>query len=229
MSDAGTGTDAEPGPGSEGTTQSAPAQFWEERYAAADGLWSGRVNRVLADVAAALPPGRALDLGCGEGGDAVWLARHGWRATGIDISPTAVQRAREAARAAGLGSQQAHFIAADLTETPPGEFDLVTASFLHSPVALDRIRILRQAAACVVSGGHLLVTSHLGFPPWAQARDHGDGHAHSFPTPEEELEMLDFDLQEWEVRLVETRTRSALGPNGEAAELEDGVLLLRRR
>lgn len=60
--------------------------WWEERYAEQDGVWSGRANAVLADIASALPVGRALDLGCGEGGDVVWLAREGWDATGVDLS-----------------------------------------------------------------------------------------------------------------------------------------------
>ena len=78
------------------------AEFWEARYADADRIWSGRVNRAVADVAAGLEPGRALDLGCGEGGDAVWLARHGWAVTGVDLSPTAVARGRRAAAEAGV-------------------------------------------------------------------------------------------------------------------------------
>ncbi|KGM12493.1 methyltransferase type 12, partial [Cellulomonas bogoriensis 69B4 = DSM 16987] len=72
-----------------------PAAFWEDRYAGSGRVWSGEPNATLVDVVAGLTPGRALDLGCGEGGDAIWLARHGWDATGIDISPTAVARATE--------------------------------------------------------------------------------------------------------------------------------------
>ncbi|CAG7616504.1 Ferredoxin--NADP reductase [Leucobacter soli] len=227
--------DGDPGPWPE----VAPAEYWEERYGESDRIWSGRVNRVLADVAASLEPGRALDLGCGEGGDVVWLARQGWKATGIDISRTAIGRAEAAARAAGLGEAQAGFRVADLSGLDAGErFDLVSASFLHSPVELPRERILRLAAEHVAPGGHLLITAHAAPPPWAKARHaHEHEHAHdgqdpghpSFPTPDEEIASLGLDDAEWEILLAETRDREATGPDGETATLADGIVLLRRR
>ena len=70
------------------------AGFWEERYASADAVWSGRVNATLAEVVSTLAVGRALDLGCGEGGDAIWLAQQGWQVTAVDVSPTAIARCR---------------------------------------------------------------------------------------------------------------------------------------
>lgn len=90
-----------------GNADSAPVDFWEERYGSSGQVRSGRVNATTASVvadleAAGVVPGTALDLGCGEGGDALWLARRGWRVTGLDISPTAIGRARDAAVAAGL-------------------------------------------------------------------------------------------------------------------------------
>jgi len=122
-------------------------EHWEQHYGERERVWSGRVNVQFADVAADLPPGRALDLGCGEGADAVWLAEHGWRAAGIDISTTAIERARRAARAAGLDPTQASFTAADLSALEPEhQYDLVTASFFHSPVELPRAAILSRAA-----------------------------------------------------------------------------------
>ena len=83
-------------------TPQAPIDFWEQRYAGAERVWSGRVNATLAAIAGGLEPGRALDLGCGEGGDVIWLAENGWHATGVDLSPTAIDRARTAASARGL-------------------------------------------------------------------------------------------------------------------------------
>ena len=116
-----------------------PAEFWEARYSGSDGVWSGRVNPTMAEVAADLPPGRALDLGCGEGGDVLWLAERGWQVTGVDISPTAVARGRAAAAAAGLPEGQVRFVADDLASfAADGEYDLVTACFLQSPVELNR-------------------------------------------------------------------------------------------
>ncbi|MGB4777927.1 FAD-dependent oxidoreductase [Microbacterium sp.] len=206
--------------------QVAPADFWEERYAASDRVWSGRVNRVLADIAAGLAPGRALDLGCGEGADVVWLARHGWNATGIDISPTAIARATAAAETTGTAPGRARFLAADLAALPDGEYDLVSASFLHSPVALARDGILRRASALVAPGGHLLITSHAALPPWADASAH---HQHRFLSPAEELAQLELDPQRWDVLHAETRTRETSGPDGVPATLDDVVVLVRRR
>lgn len=205
--------------------QVAPADFWEERYAGSDKVWSGNVNAVLANVASLLPPGRALDLGCGEGGDVIWLARHGWDATGADISPTAIRRAATAAEAAGVDAGRARFLATDLAELPEGAYDLVTASFLHSPVALAREDILRSAAERVAPGGHLLITSHAGPPPWAEA---SDTHHHRFPTPQEEVESLGLDPQQWQVVVAEVRTRETTAPDGEPTTIDDGVVLIRR-
>ncbi|WP_258934322.1 methyltransferase domain-containing protein [Nesterenkonia pannonica] len=127
----------------------SPAEHWEKRYAESDRVWSGRVNPTR--VARGGPgPGRALDLGCGEGGDVLWLAQRGWRATGIDISATAVARAEAHAEEAGLPQGQAEFVAAELPQGIPDEpFDLITASFLQSTVELDRQGILEAAAARV--------------------------------------------------------------------------------
>lgn len=87
-------------------------QFWEERYRQSERVWSGEPNSAVVAETAGLSPGRALDLGCGEGADAIWLAAHGWNVTGVDVSATAVERARlEAQRRSldavtGLGLMQ---------------------------------------------------------------------------------------------------------------------------
>jgi 2-polyprenyl-3-methyl-5-hydroxy-6-metoxy-1,4-benzoquinol methylase len=80
-------------------------QFWEEHYGAAERIWSGRANATLVDVVQDLPPGTALDLGCGEGGDAVWLALRGWQVTAVDVSRTALQRAGRHADEAGVADR----------------------------------------------------------------------------------------------------------------------------
>jgi thioredoxin reductase/SAM-dependent methyltransferase len=225
------------------TAAALRGEEWPE-VAPAD-YWSGRVNAVLADVAAGLAPGTALDLGCGEGGDVLWLAERGWRAVGVDISATAVERARAEAKARELDG--ATFVSGDLGEVLRGEvlpdealpdeaYSLVTASFLHSPVALARGDILRLAAERVARGGHLLVTTHAAPPPWSGHAQHaGDGAeaagptAHRFLTPEEELAELGLDEAEWEPIIVESRSRESVGPTGEPATLDDGVVLVRRR
>lgn len=207
-------------------------EFWETRYQGVDRVWSGRVNAVLADTAVTLEPGSALDLGCGEGGDAVWLAQHGWRVTGVDVSPTAVARAAQAASALGLHPESLRFEASDLaTWQAPEVYDLVTASFLHSwPVLIPRTEILRRAASYVAPGGHLLVTSHAAPPPWA---DTSHAHEHIFPTPEADLADLALDADPaggtWQVVACEVRERGTTGPDGAPATLADSVVLVRRR
>jgi SAM-dependent methyltransferase len=205
----------------------APADFWEQRYAGADRVWSGRVNQVVADVAARLTPGTALDLGCGEGADAIWLARHGWTATGIDISPSAVRHAAGVARDQGVPDDRIRFAAADLaTLSEPGRYDLVTASFLQSPVDLPRIQILRTAAEWVGAGGHLLITAHASGPPGAQ---HQGGHGPQFVTPAQDVDALRLDPDEWTVRVAEVRPRDITGPDGSHASIDDSVVLIKRR
>lgn len=206
------------------------AAFWETKYHEAPRVWSGRVNPVLADVAAELPAGRALDLGCGEGGDALWLAGRGWDVTGIDLAPTAIARARDAAREQGVESTR--FVAADALDALTGElaaaeFDLVTASFFQSPVALERAATLRAAAARIRPGGRLLVTSHAE-PPLVHGEPAHAGPSHFF-SPEEELGALALDEGAWEVELAEVRRREAVLRDGQAATMADTVVLLRRR
>ncbi len=211
---------------SEADADEDPAVFWERRYTGSGPVWSGRVNRTLADAAGSWEPGRSLDLGCGEGGDVLWLAERGWRATGIDLSETAIARAREAA--AVRDGIDARFVAADLGEwiedprsVADEPFDLVTASFLQSPVELPRERILRAAAGRVAPGGRLVVISHAAPPSWAE------GHPGPFPSPESELATLDLDPGQWTVT-AEVRTREATDPDGAPGTLDDTIVVAQR-
>ncbi|MDF1489995.1 FAD-dependent oxidoreductase [Tessaracoccus caeni] len=202
-----------------------PAEYWEARYGERDQVWSGKVNAVLAGIASDLEPGRALDLGCGEGGDVIWLAEQGWKAVGIDISPTATSRGEAAAKERGL-DDRATFFAQDLADADlDGKFDLVTASFFQSPVELDRAAALRRAAALLRPGGHLLITAHAAPPPWANPE-----HLKTFRPidPHDEVAMLQLEPGEWETVFAEIRTRTATSPDGVPGELEDSVVLLRR-
>ncbi|HEY3337882.1 MAG TPA: methyltransferase domain-containing protein [Propionicimonas sp.] len=205
-----------------------PTRFWERRYAESPQVWSGKVNPALAELADGITPGRALDLGCGEGGDSVWLATQGWDVTAVDISTVAIARGQAAAAAAGIDPERLHWVAADLTGwSPTSDYDLVSACFLQSPVALDRARILRAAASRIVPGGHLLIVSHAAPPPWASGLT-GHDHHRVFFTPQQEIEALDAPEGEWEHLIVETRQRTATGPDGQSGLLDDAVVLLRR-
>lgn len=206
-----------------GHDEQPPAEFWEAMYAEGGRRWSGKVNASTADVVRGLEPGRSLDLGCGEGGDVLWCARNGWDATGVDISPTAVARGTEAAAAEGL---DARFAVGDLaTWEPDGSFELVTASFLQSPVELSRGGILRRIAQHVVPGGRLVVVAHAAPPPWMSAEHAGHGE---FPTPASEVAEIGLVEAGWTVEVAEVRRRVAVGPDGTEAELDDSVVVLRR-
>ena len=136
--------------------------YWEDRYAAPGLTWSGAPNAVLLTEAADLTPGRALDIGSGEGGDALWLAKNGWRVTGVDIADNALAKARastEAAdpRAAELITWEQHDLTAWAPE--PRSFDLVTSHFMHLP-GPARETLFRALAAAIAPGGTLLIVGH---------------------------------------------------------------------
>lgn len=199
-------------------------QHWEDRYAERDRIWSGRVNRWLAEVAEPLAPGRALDLGCGEGGDTIWLAERGWQVVGVDISETALGRAAEEAAARGL-TDRVDLRQMNLSESlPEGAFDLISAQFLQSLVHLDRERIFAAAARAVAPGGVLVVVDHGAAPPWAK-----HVHDHVFPTVDEVLGTIDLGAGQWERLRAEAVHREAVGPDGQSAVLVDNLIVLRRQ
>ena len=131
---------------------------WDRRYAEAEHLWSAKPNRVLVAEAGSLPPGTALDLACGEGQNATWLAERGWRVTAVDFSEVAVAKARERARAAGV---ELDLVCGDLLDFEPegGRYDLVVVFFLQLPTDERRI-VLPRAARALAAGGTLLLVGH---------------------------------------------------------------------
>lgn len=201
--------------------------FWDWRYGEREQSWSGRPNAALVDMVEDMPPGRALDLGAGEGGDAIWLARQGWQVTAVDISEVAIDRARRAAAEAGIADGRVDWVTADLADwEPDGPVDLISACFFQSPVELPRDEVLRRLSDNIAPGGHLLVVSHASPPPWA--RDH-EGHGPALRGAEEEVTALDLPSQTWEVTVAEDRPRRVTGPEGQDATIDDAVVLLGRR
>ncbi|WP_088286510.1 bifunctional NAD(P)/FAD-dependent oxidoreductase/class I SAM-dependent methyltransferase [Kineosporia sp. A_224] len=204
----------------------APA--WEERYGASQAIWSGRPNTWLVAETEHLAPGRALDVGCGEGADAVWLAGRGWQVTGVDISATALERAAGHAAAAGPDvTARTTWVRADLRTDPQaagGGYDLVSAQFMHLPGDVRRALYARLADA-VAPGGTLLVVGH-------HPRDlRTSAHRMHFPAAMFTAEEVaaDLDPQAWDVVAAQTRERDALGHEGGVSTVHDAVLVARRR
>ena len=133
---------------------------WDERYGGADRVWSGRPNAVLVAEVAGRAPGRALDLGCGEGGDAIWLAEQGWEVTAVDFSEAGLARAAAHASERGV-ADRVTWRQADLrTWQPDGaHWDLVTSHFLHL-LGEGMLEATRRMADAVAPGGTLLVVGH---------------------------------------------------------------------
>ena len=207
------------------------AEFWESRYADRDQVWSGNPNHALVSTISGRPPGEALDLGCGEGGDSVWLAEQGWRVTAVDVSATAVARGRELASRRNVPEGRITWLVEDLSSWEPGTgFDLVSACFLHSPIAFPRKDVLRRCAAAVAPGGHLLVVGHAGPMPWTSPRATPQHDSeHRFLGPIEQIAELDLDTAEWEIEVSELQPRRATGPDGQSVDIDDAIVLARRR
>jgi thioredoxin reductase/SAM-dependent methyltransferase len=199
-------------------------QAWEDRYSAKpEGIWSGNPNPVLVSETFDLTPGTALDVGCGEGADALWLAARGWRVTGTDISTVALGRAAAHGKSQGLEVDWHHV---DLLAEPPraGAFDLVTAHFMQLPEA-DRVVLYGHLASAVAPLGTLLLVGHH---PSDMHTTVGRPHLHDMFFTVEQL-VADLDPKAWEVLVAEARPRQAKDPDGNDVTIHDTVLRARRR
>ncbi|MFF1544386.1 class I SAM-dependent methyltransferase [Streptomyces sp. NPDC058291] len=194
---------------------------WDDRYTDRDQLWSGRPNGALVAEVAGLAPGRVLDVGCGEGADAVWLTRAGWDVTALEVSGVALERADGHARDAGV---TVHWVHATLTEAalPPASFDLVSAQYpalLRTPDAAAE----RALLAAVAPGGVLLLVHHAGMD--AQQPHDGGFDPADYVWPSMVAALLDDD---WEVQVHEQRPRVAPVGGVGAHHRDDVVLRVRR-
>ncbi|HEX6887444.1 MAG TPA: methyltransferase domain-containing protein [Candidatus Nanopelagicales bacterium] len=141
------------------------AEQWNERYLASEAVWSAAPNPALVRVVPPVPQAGALalDVGCGEGADAVWLAGRGWQVVGVDWAGVALDRARRAAADRGVA---ARFVEGDATDarflaglSPTGRFELVTLAFIH-PEPEERSRAYAHLPGLLAPGGVLLVIAH---------------------------------------------------------------------
>jgi 2-polyprenyl-3-methyl-5-hydroxy-6-metoxy-1,4-benzoquinol methylase len=131
---------------------------WNERYTGSGLVWTARPNRFLVSEVEPMNPGRALDLACGEGRNAVWLAGRGWDVTGVDFSAAGIEKGGRLAREHGV---EVDWRVADVTawQPPPEAFDLVIIFYLHVPVP-QMGAVLDRAGTALAPGGTLLVVGH---------------------------------------------------------------------
>lgn len=213
--------------------------FWDDHYRSRGGPHERRPNPRLVAVAAELAPTSALDAGCGEGADAIWLASRGWQVTAVDVAGSALERGREhASDVSAAAAGRIRWVRADLADwSPTTQFDLVSSHYVHAPGSTEEL--VRRLGAAVAPGGTLLVVGHDASdhrPDSARhchdSSDHGTSGGHaplpgSHVTPSEMAGGL--DPSEWEVIVAETTVRADTDGHGGEVVFRDAVLLARRR
>jgi SAM-dependent methyltransferase len=203
------------------STEMFTEAFWDERYRSGATTWSGNPNPHLVDQVAGLAPGRALDIGSGDGADAIWLAQRGWQVTGADVSNVALAMSAERAATAGpevaerITWEQADFLSWD---PAPRRFDLVSAQFMHLP-AEAFAALYRRLTPAVRPGGTILVVLHH---PSDLATSVGRwGHEEMFRTPDEVIDVLG---PEWEIELAAAPRREGIDPDGQPVAIRDTLV-----
>ena len=194
---------------------------WEERYSGEEQIWSGEPNPQLVAEVSALTPGTALDVGCGEGGDVIWLAQQGWTVTGADFSANGLARAARHAADAGVADRTDWWQVDARTFAAEGRsFDLVTTHFLHPPDG-GMAAVTARLAEAVAPGGHLLVVGHAPSEVFTQlAASH---HRAMFVAADLVPSLPDG----FEVLVVEQRPRTVVR-EGVTVDIHDSTLLARR-
>jgi SAM-dependent methyltransferase len=195
---------------------------WDRRYSESDRLWSGRPNGALVAEVRGLAPGRALDVGCGEGADAIWLAQAGWDVTALEVSGVALRRAAAHAGEAGVDIRWVHdgLVEAALAD---GSFDLVSAQYPALP-RTPGAQAEQALLAAVAPGGTLLVVHHAGMEHH-EPREGGFDPA-DFVSVAMVAAALDDD---WLVEVAELRPRVVPEGGAGAHHTEDEVLRARRQ
>lgn len=212
----------QPGHGHQSSEKEAAAMFepksWEERYSGEEQVWSGDPNPQLVAEVSGLTPGTALDVGCGEGGDVIWLARRGWRVTGADFSANGLARAARHAVEAGVSERTDWWQVDARTFTADGRsFDLVTSHYLHPPDG-QMVGVTRRLAGVVAPGGHLLVVGHAPSEVFTQL---AASHSEAMFLAEDLLPGLPDDF---EALVVEQRPRTVTR-DGMTLDVHDSTLL----
>lgn len=195
------------------------AAEWDERYRSADRLWTAQVNPALAREAAELAPGRALDVGSGEGADARWLADRGWTVVAVDISQVALDRAAEIDSRETITWHRVDLTVDDLPDVGGG-FDLVALHYF--PVDIEREDVIARLVDALAPGGTLLVVAHDAEGIRAHGHD-PDAHFQPKDVAERFADRLDVQI----LATVE-RGRPAGGVTGQR-HMDDVVLKATKR
>jgi SAM-dependent methyltransferase len=193
-------------------------ESWERRWAQALRDHPGQVanrppNAHLVAETGNLPPGRALDAGCGHGADAIWLAASGWQVTAVDFSVTALEHARSTAQRVGANvAERIEWVEGDLGNwtPPPRHFDLISCLYLHVAGAVGEM--VNRLAAGVAPGGTLFMVGHLPVDPATGEPTPAAGQVQV--TVEEAVEAL--DARDWQIILAEERRRAEAGAGVDA-------------
>jgi 2-polyprenyl-3-methyl-5-hydroxy-6-metoxy-1,4-benzoquinol methylase len=194
---------------------------WEERYSGEERIWSGNPNAQLVAEVAGLTPGTALDVGCGEGGDVIWLAHQGWRVTGADFSANGLARAARHANEAGVADRTDWWQVDARTFAADGRsFDLVASHFLHPPDG-GMVQVARRLAEAVAPGGHLLVVGHAPSEVFSQL---SAAHRRAMFLAQDLVPSLPAGF---EPLVVEQRPRT-MTRDGVTVDVHDSTLLARR-
>lgn len=197
------------------------APSWEARYSGEQTVWSGNPNAQLVAEVSGLTPGTALDVGCGEGGDVIWLARQGWKVTGADFSANGLARAARHADEAGVADRTDWWQVDARTFAADGRsYDLVTTHFLHPPDH-GMVEVTSRLAEAVAPGGHLLVVGHAPSEAFTQL---AESHRHAMFVAEDLLPGLPDDF---EALVIEQRPRTVTR-DGVTVDVHDSTLLARR-
>jgi SAM-dependent methyltransferase len=198
----------------------------DERHRSAPQLWSGNPNPHLVSEVSGIAPGRALDVGAGEGADALWLAEQGWTVTATDFSAVALGRGRAEAdkRGPDIGARIT-WVHGDVVADPlpSGPFDLVSVQFMHFPPE-QRTPLFRRCIDAVVPGGTLLIVAH--HPSDMDSGVRRPRLPEFFYTADELAALLD---DRWTVLATDARPRTVDDPNGVPTTIHDTVLVARRR
>ena len=210
--------------------------YWDAHWQQANAHGSDEgtfPNPHLARETRSLKRGTALDAGCGEGSESIWLATEGWHVTAVDISAEALSRGAERLRRFGLPSDHVEWIEADLSAWEPKKmFDLVTTQYVHP--ATSQLDFYRRISHWVSPGGTLLIIAHAQAPDPA---GHGHANAHPGDRGEPPMEAIaaaagitaTLGTVDWDIVTAKETTRIVTRGGGREAALSDVVVRATRR